>query len=69
MSWMYFSKFCLIVSFSVANRSFYISLDTFYLLLGCPKANFGPLPRGQPQSPNVTHCIIQVSIRGSPGAS
>ena len=27
----------------------------FYLLFGSPIANFGPLPRGQPHSPNVNH--------------
>ena len=39
------------------------------LLFGCPTANFGPLSRGQPQSPYVNHCVFTVSIRRLPGAS
>ena len=30
----------------------------FKLLFGCPTANFGPLSRGQPHSPDVNHCVL-----------
>ena len=36
----------------------------FYLLFGCPTANFGPLSRGQPHSPNVNHCSIHFQPQG-----
>ena len=28
------------------------------LLFGCPTANFRPLSRGQPHSPDVNHCVL-----------
>ena len=41
---------------------FYIKIiarfGIFFLLLGYPMANLGPLSRGQPQYPNVNHCIF-----------
>ena len=30
----------------------------FYQTFGCPKANFGPLARRQPHSPDVNHSTI-----------
>ena len=32
--------------------------EIFFLLLGYPMANFGPLSRGQPHYPNVNHYIF-----------
>ena len=43
--------------------------DIFYLIFGCPTANFGSLPREQPHSPDVNHCVFTYSTRNSPGAS
>ena len=40
----------------------------FYLLFGCPTANFGLLPGGQPLLPNVNHCVLAFLTRRSPGA-
>ena len=39
---------------------FYFKVLTifFYLQLGCPMANFGPLSWGLPHSPNVKHCFF-----------
>ena len=34
------------------------------LLFGCPMANFGPLSRGQPHSPDVNHCILHFRREG-----
>ena len=36
----------------------------FYLLFGCPTANFGPLSRGQPHSPDVNHCVLHFRPEG-----
>ena len=30
----------------------------------CPTANFGPLSRGQPHSPNVNHCLLHFRPKG-----
>ena len=63
---MHFSRFCLTFIFQVVYKTFYINRDTFfYLLFGCPTANFRPLLRGQPHSTNLNQCIIQVSTQGS----
>ena len=34
------------------------------LLFGCPTANFGSLPRRQPDPPDVNHSDLQFSKRG-----
>ena len=34
------------------------------MLFGCSTANFGPLSRGQPQSPDVNHCILHFRPEG-----
>ena len=34
------------------------------LLFGCPMANFGPLSRGQPHSPDVNHCVLHFRPEG-----
>ena len=34
------------------------------LLFGCPTANFGSLPRGQTDPPDVNHSDLQFSKRG-----
>ena len=34
-----------------------VFLFIYYVLFGCPSANFGPLPRAQPYSPNLHHSI------------
>ena len=36
----------------------------FKLLFGCPTANFGPLSRGQPDSPDVNHCVLHIQPEG-----
>ena len=36
----------------------------FKLLFGCPTANFGPLSRGQPHSPDVNHCVLHFRPEG-----
>ena len=36
----------------------------FQLVFGCPTANFGPLPRGQPHSPDLNHCILHFRPEG-----
>ena len=36
----------------------------FKLLFGCPTANFGPLSRGQPHSPDVNHCVLHIRPEG-----
>ena len=38
------------------NTSFHQNF--FYLLFGCPTANFGLLSRGQDHSPNVNYCVL-----------
>ena len=39
----------------------YLSWKFFYLLFGCPMSNVGPLPRGEPHSPNYNHYNLSVS--------
>ena len=34
-----------------------VFLFIYYVLFGCPTANFGPLPRAQPHSPNLNHSV------------
>ena len=34
-----------------------VFLFTYYVLFGCPTANFGLLPRAQPHSPNLNHSV------------
>ena len=41
----------------------------FKLLFGCPMANFGPLLRRQPHSPDLNHLRFTYLTRSSPGAS
>ena len=41
----------------------------FLLLFGCPTANFGPLSRKQPHSPDVNDLRFTYSALWSPGAS
>ena len=36
----------------------------FQRLFGCPTANFGPLSRGQPHSPNLNHCVLHSRPEG-----
>ena len=43
--------------------------ETCGLLFGCPMANFGPLLRGQPHSPDVNHCVFTYLTKMSSGAS
>ena len=40
----------------------------FYLLFGCPTANFGLLSRGKPLLLNVNHCVLTFLNCRSPGA-
>ena len=40
----------------------------FYLLFGCPTANFGLLSQGQPLLPNVNHSVLAFLTSRSPGA-
>ena len=40
----------------------------FYLLLGCTTANFGPLSRGQPHSPNINSVFRLILKQRPPGA-
>ena len=40
----------------------------FYLLLGCTTANFGPLSRGQPHSPNINWVFRLILKQRPPGA-
>ena len=42
----------------LAENSDHVCITFFFqLLFGSPMANFGPLLRGQPHSPDVNHCI------------
>ena len=34
------------------------------MLFGCPKANFGPLSRGEPHSPAANHCVLHLRPKG-----
>ena len=36
----------------------------FFLLFGCLKANFQPLSRRHPHSPNVNNCILHIRPKG-----
>ena len=36
--------------------------EVFYMLFGCPTANFGSLPRGQPHELDVNHCVSDNSF-------
>ena len=54
---------------NTVNRKRVILETFFYLLFGCPTANFESLSRGQLHSPDVNDdCVILVSTRRSPGA-
>ena len=33
-------------------------------IFGCSTANFGPLSRGQPHSPDVNHCVLHIRPEG-----
>ena len=46
-----------------------ICLFFLSLLFGFPKANFGPLSKGQPHSPDVNHCVVPNLDRRSPRTS
>ena len=54
------------LSFDFATCSLFSSIITlifyffFYLLFGCPTANFGSLSRVQHHSPNVNHCLLSM---------
>ena len=49
------------MSFGNLNFNFFFF---FQLLFGCPTANFGPLSRGQPHSPDVNHCVLHFRPEG-----
>ena len=45
------------------------SFSFLYLLFGCAIANFGPLSKGKPHSPEVDHCVLsnfQPEFHGEP---
>ena len=45
------------LQFLQLHGSFY-QRGIFYLLLGCPTVNLGPLSKGQPRSPDVNHSVF-----------
>lgn len=49
------------INSTIENCNQYLWFSFFYLLSGCPMANFGTLSRGKPYSINVSHCIYQLS--------
>ena len=46
--------------FELIKREYVVFILTvfFYLLFGCPTANFEPFSRGQPHKTNVNHCVF-----------
>ena len=46
-----------------------ICLFFLRLLFGFPKANFGPLSKGEPHSPDVNHCVVPNLDRRPPRTS
>ena len=53
------TRYCWITSFPALNPSQHF----FYLVFGCPTANFGSLSRGKPISSNVDHNVVSVFDR------
>ena len=51
-------------SINIFNNYFVNFFFFFKLLFGCPTANFGPLSRGQPHSPDVNHCVLHFRPEG-----
>ena len=59
------NRICKIIMSTILKNNLQIQgLFFFKLLLGCPTANFGPLSRGQPHSPDVNHCVFHFRSEG-----